>query len=303
MNFIYKHLFISFLITVLIFSCGKWEHVSFSDIAPIHVPAELDSIIEIKNWLALGPFEFDTLKTHPTQSFFIEDLKPFGITEGTIDEIAIKKLLEEGVPGFMIKTPSSRVRLFNYVVDSIEVKSNLYLVTRIISAKAQDVSFMIDGSNSYAAWLNGEKFIEIRGKYSNVKIGDRFINVSLREGENMLFVKVNRSANVYSWDLVFNISSNREAKRVFCINYSSDFVRNPVVTDSLDIYTGPFMSGKVEVTDLEDKIIHAASFENQNTNFKPFVVSDLGGLKEGFYKVRLTVGEEKYGGADLQGRL
>ena len=109
-------------------------------------------------------------------------MKPFGITEGTIDEIAIKKLKEAGVPGFMIKMPSSRVKLFDYVVEDKENKSNMYLVTRIISAKAQDVSFLIDGSNSYAAWLNGEKLIEIRGKYSNVKIGDRFVNVSLREG-------------------------------------------------------------------------------------------------------------------------
>ena len=291
MYFICRRLFV-FTLFPLFFSCGKQVQVSFSDIAPIHVPSGLDAIIEIKNWLAFGPFEFDTLETHPTQSFLIDDMKPFGMTEGTIDKVAIKKLQEEGVPGFIIKTPTSRVGLFDYVRDSIENKSHLYLVTRIISAKAQDVSFIIDGTNSYAAWLNGEKLIEIRGKYGNVKIGDRFVNVSLKEGENILFVKINRSANVLSWDLFFNISPNREAKRVFCINYSGDFVRNSMVTNSFDIYAGPFMSGKVEVMDLEDKIIHAASFENQNTNFKPFVVSNLDGLKDGFYKTRLTVGEE-----------
>ena len=168
----------------------------------------------------------------------------------------------------------------------------MYLVTRIISTKAQDVSFLIDGSNSYAAWLNGKKVIEKRGKFSNVKIGDRFVNVSLKKGENLLFVKINRNTNVFSWDLVFNISSNKEAKRIFCVNYTGDFVMNPVVTDSFEVYAGPFLSGKVEVMDLEDKIIHSASFENQNTNFKPFVISDLSELKEGFYKTRLTVGEE-----------
>ena len=172
MNLFFRHLFLLSFITSLLFCCGNRSNVSLSDIAAIHVPAGLDSILEIKNWLAFGPFEFDSLETHPTQSFFIDDLKPFGITEGFIDKVAIKKLQEEGVPGFLIKMQSSRVKLFDYVVEDKENKSNIYLVTRIISAKAQDVSFLIDGSNSYAAWLNGKKVIEKRGKFSNVKIGE-----------------------------------------------------------------------------------------------------------------------------------
>ena len=293
MYYVYRKLVVFFVSVLLLSSCEKREIVSLSGFVPVNVPAALDSIIEIKNWLGLGPFEFDTVKIHPSMSFFIDDLKQYGVTEGTIDEVTIRKLQKKGVRGFIARQESSRIRMITHVDDGLENKSHFYLVTKIISARPQKVTFMIDGSNSYATWLNGEKLIEVRGKHSNTKIGDRFVNVSLIKGENMLFVKINRGANLNSWHFIFNISSCQTAKRIFCTNYAGDFVVNPVVTDSFEVYAGPFLSGKVEVMDLKDQIVSFHSFENQNTNDKPFPVYGLHGLKEGFYKTRLTVGDER----------
>lgn len=200
---LYRNIYIFLFMAVLLGSCGNRKVVSLSDIEPVIVPAALDTIIEVKNWIAFGPFEFDTVKTHATQSFFIEDLKPFGITEGEIDDAAIKRLQKKKVKGFFIRELSCKIKFFDYFNENIETKSNIYLVARIHAATAQDVVFIIDGSNSYTAWLNGEKLVGVREKFSNLKITDRFIHVSLREGDNTLFVKINRAANKFSWELIF----------------------------------------------------------------------------------------------------
>jgi dienelactone hydrolase len=267
------------------------ERITLSDLSPVNIPAESDSVIEIKNWLAIGPFGFNPLVTDPARSFFHKDLKKYGIEEGLIDENAIEKIQRRGGDVFLLDVPSPQIKLFGYVSNG-ETKSNFYLVSRIYSAKARDATLIIDASNSYVAWLNGDKLIEVRGKYNLNKVGDRFVNVSLKEGENTLFVKVNRGTNKRSWDLICAVASCQEAKRIFRVNYAGDFVVNPVIDNSLETYTGPYHGGKIEVLNSEGQVVAGDSF-HQNTNVQPFALQGLEKLEEGFYKAVLTLEDKR----------
>ena len=267
--------------------------IVLSDLPPVVVSAEMDSIVEIKNWLAIGPFGFNRLLTDPVKSFFKADLKKYGIKEGLIDSAAIEKLQRKGANVFLIHSPVSQIKLFDYVYRKSKNKSNFYLVARIHSAKAQNATLIMDGSYSYAVWLNGDKQIEVRGKYNVNKTGDRFVDVSLKEGENILFVKVNRGANERSWDLICVLAPRQEAERTFRVNYAGDFVVNPIFTGSLEVYAGPYSCGKLEIIDNRNQIVATGSFDKQNTNDRPFVVSGLKKLQDGFYKAILIVGDER----------
>jgi len=271
-------------------SCGNEADVKvfFSDLPAVNIPSDLNTAIEVKHWLAIGPFEFNPLFIDPVKSFNRKDLRKYGIKEGWMDEKGIKKVQRRGVDVLLIDTLSPQIMLFDYVIDREEKKSNFYLVSKIYSEKAQEVTLIIDGSYSYAAWLNGDKLIEVRGKHNVNKAGDRFVNISLKEGENQLFVKVSRGTNKISWDLICAITSRSEGERIYRVNYAGDFVTNSIVNKSLEIYSGPYQNGKVEIMDEKGEVVAGSSFENQ-----PFVVSGLNRLKDGFYKATLILGDEK----------
>jgi len=62
MNLFLKNSFVILFVNLLLCSCEKRVIVKFSDLTPVEVPKAFDSIIEIKNWLAFGPFEFEPEK-------------------------------------------------------------------------------------------------------------------------------------------------------------------------------------------------------------------------------------------------
>ena len=290
MYFILRYLTKACLILAF-YSC-QWrtsEMIVLTDLPPITIPAEFDSVIEIKNWLAIGSFEFDNRTSDPASSFLKNDLKRYNIREGMINDKDIKKLQRRGVNTFLINESSPKIKMFNYVFDKKEKKSNFYLVACIHSVKAQEATLIFDGSNSYSIWLNSEKLVEVRGKYNTNKTGDKFINIKLIEGENLLFIKINRGSNLISWDLICAIASRQEGERIFNVNYTGDFVVNPIVNHSLEIYAGPYSSGKIELLDQDGQTVASDSFFHQNTNLKSFFVSNLHGIKDGFYKAVLTV--------------
>ena len=288
MNRMYRNISLICLVLSLC-SCGKRASV----LPVVDVPAEFDSVIEIKKWLAIGPFEFDTLTISPTETFLINDLSQYGIDEGRIDVAGVGKLQEQGAKMFLIDQKTVKIRTFNYLRDSVENKSNVYLAAWVHSATTQDVALIIDGAYSYAGWLNGEKLIESRRKYNTSKVGDKFIRVTLKEGENILFFKVNRGTNLKAWDLCCAIASLHEAERIFHDNYMGCFVDNAIVNDTIKIYAGHYLNGKVEVVDSDDQIVIGGSFDNQNTNENPFVICSLDGLHDGFYQTILTVNGKK----------
>lgn len=284
------------LCLMLLGSCGSKEignTVSLSDLSPILIPTETDYVIEIKNWLAIGPFEANALFADPAKSFSHEYLKRYEIKEGMIDETGISKLQRKGVDVFLIDGPSPQVKLFNYVSDKKENKTNFYLVTRIYADSPREATLLFDGSNSYAVWLNGDKLVEVTGKYNTNKITDKFVNVSLKQGENTLFVKINRGTNKLSWDVISALASRQEAERIFRAGYAGDFVVNPVINTSLEVYAGPYLDGKVELRDTKEQVVADGSFNRQDTNKKPFVISGFEDIAEGFYKAVLTVRDKQ----------
>ena len=282
-----KYFFAFVCIPLLLCSCGKQNMLT------VNIPSELDAVIEIKRWLAIGPFEYDSLQMNIFDSFYTEDLKQFGIEEGSINGEGIEKMQQQGVGVSIIDQRSVKVRLFDYIGDNKDNLSNYYLITKINASKTQDVALIIDGSHTYAGWLNGEKLLEIDKQYSTIKVGDRFIKVSLRKGENTLFFKVNKGTNKESWDLCCAIAPLREAERIFRANYTSDFVTQPIVNDSVAIYAGTYKNGKVEITDLNNQTVAVGLFNNQDTNENPFLVSGLHTLQDGFYKTILTLDGER----------
>ena len=46
-------------VTLTLYGCGT--KVFLSDFPTTYVPADFDRLVEIKNWIAIGPFEIDTL--------------------------------------------------------------------------------------------------------------------------------------------------------------------------------------------------------------------------------------------------
>ena len=279
---------------LLVYGCSKHHnnYITLSDISIANIPEEFEHFIELKSWIAIGPFEFNPKKSSARESYFNEDLKRYGVKEGLIDDTNLEKLQRRGVSTFLIDIKSLRIRLFSYVFNRVERKSNFYLVTQINSTKNQDATLILDGTHSYAVWLNGDKIIEERGRYNTNKAGDRFVNVSLMEGTNTLYVKINRGGNVNSWDWICAVAPLQEAERIFRINYTGDFVINPFVHDSIEIYAGPYSIGKVTLLNEKDSLVAESSFEYQDTNQQAFVISGLERLDEGFYKAMLTVDGE-----------
>ena len=111
MNIRVRYFFFLVFVVFLFFGCIEREKVSSLAMLTVDVSAEFDSVIEIKRWLAIGPFEFDTITICPTESFFNEDLNQFGIEEGWIDMAGVKKLQEQGARVFMIDQKTVKIRM------------------------------------------------------------------------------------------------------------------------------------------------------------------------------------------------
>ena len=57
-----------------------------------------------------------------------------------------------------------------------------------------------------------------------------------------------------SWGFVLGISSVSKAK-VYINNYFSDFIQNPIITDSIQIYTGPYSDCEIQIMDEGNNLI------------------------------------------------
>ena len=104
--------------TILFCSCGSQQTtesqgLAMSDLPAVYIPVESDSVIEIKNWLAIGPFEFNPRTTDPTRSFLKQDLKRYGIVEGMIDDNGLEKINKRKVNKFLINQSSPKIKLFD----------------------------------------------------------------------------------------------------------------------------------------------------------------------------------------------
>lgn len=263
----------------------------------IRIPVEFSEIIEVKDWISLGPFSFNPRKQLAQNTFLNKDLSKYRIDENNFRYEDFKKVRGKDFTPFLISETSAQVKLFNYAGEIVEDKSNFYLCSSIFSPVEMDVVLIVDGSNSYKLWFNQHPVLNVTRKHNTNKVGDRFVNVKLKKGSNLLFAKVNRGNNVKSWEFVLGISSVSKAKEVYRSNYLGDFILDPIVTDSIQIYTGPYTGCKIKILDEENKIviIDSVTADNINGTNSNFTVSGLNTFDNGFYNCRLYFEEDSIG--------
>ncbi len=270
-------------LTVLSVGCRNSDSAIDGCYLPqIEVNGAVDGLIEIKEWFAVGPFDFNPQKQLPEETFFNKDLRRYGVSEKNMDMSVAKRLIRRKA-GFNISGQSSRISLVQYSEGDVSVKSNFYLFVSIFSTAEQAVSLVFDGSNSYNVWLNGEKLLEVTGKYNVNKVGDRFVDALLNEGDNLLAVKINRGSNVKSWDLFCAVADAKTAKDIYRANYRSDFIVNPIADDSLGFYLGPYTKASVSISDVSGKLLF-----NSDASSKTYIALP-NECVDGFYNCTLTL--------------
>jgi hypothetical protein len=240
-----KSLIVLSLIFILLatISCSRNDNI----FPVLEYPEKTDTIFEIKEWLVIGPFTFDTLLHKPDETFDIEENSIYGFNEKGISQRIYKKLLKSRYIPFYANRKNAVLNLFDYLNGTKEDKSNFYAYTTINCKDDKELVMLCDGSNSYAVWINGEKVQETKGRKDAYKIADKFVKVRLKKGKNLVFAKINRSNNIESWKLIVGFTSPDRAKKLFLTNYRNDFISNPISNKHLHIYTGPFNSGTVSI--------------------------------------------------------
>lgn len=282
-NIINKHLIILCIIIIsVLYSCNKTSNLI--------IPKNFIGLLAVKEWKAIGPFEFDTLKQEPKNTFNNKDLELYNIDEENFAEKDFFKLSNSHIRTFTIKCPNSPVKLFDHVDQiTLKNKSNFYLYTNVYSESEQEVVFMFDGSRNYKVWINKVEVLKVLNKENTIKNGDRFLRVKLHKGNNLVFAKINKGINQYSWGILIAVTSENMAEKIFKENYLADFVNNPFISDSLSLYFGPYSKARLIIRDIDnnvrlDKICY-------NKNQKSFFV-DCKELPKGPLLAELILGQD-----------
>jgi len=264
----------AFLVWMLLFAVpllcvGSTRKLTVTDnfrVPVLSIPQNLEKPLEIKQWLASE--------------------KPFSDTKLSV--LGVKDGLTNNL--FLINGSTPFVRLFDYLDPHANVErfNNFYLYSAIDCGKTTNATLVFDGSCNYKLWLNGELLEERIGKHNINKVGDRYVNVVLKKGINMLQIKINRGENLKSWDFVCEIAPTNLAKNIFRSNYQGDFVVNPIAKDSLTVYTGPYDGAQIRIIDNYGSVVMLDSV----SSLKGYTVSLPANMSDGFYVCFLDLGPE-----------
>jgi predicted esterase len=249
------------------------------------------SLYFIDDWTVIGPFNFDTSRISANNTYDIDDLIQFGLNENSFNIKNIKLLRKKGIN---INNYNARKDLIDFkdLNKDLDIKSlsSSYLYSTIYCSKAINRVLIVDGSRNYKIWLNNEEICDIRNKNNVTKIGDRFINIRLNKGRNVLFVKVNRGTNINSWRFIASIAPLNGAKKIYRDNYFSDFIQSSIIDTSLRIYLGPNNQGVFKIFDRNDHLLVDSTFirkfaaNSVSQNYNSF---NLCYLENGMYKFQL----------------
>lgn len=277
-----NYIYLVILINLICFISCKKEYYTF-------IEKDFDNSIIIEKWKAIGPFKYDTITQIDTNSFNNRDLELYGIDENIFNESDLKRVENSEYKTILIKNTHDIINFFDYVSKNTTIQdlSNFYLYTNIESECEQEIVFIFDGSSSYSIWLNKEKVLSVLNKENTVKYGEYFLRTKLQKGTNSLFVKVNRGSNQYSWCFLAMITSIKKGKTIWQEKYSSDFVTDPQISDSLKIYLGPYKSAQLQIKDLNNVDIFS-TLVNNKYNEKALSISSHN-LADGFYRARLII--------------
>jgi predicted esterase len=257
---------------ISLFSCSKKKYINelaFKD----------DELCVISNWQLIGPFDYDTTKQHPDETFFNTDLNKFGVDEEHFDINDIKVVNQSDVNSKFIDEEYATHRLKNLFAGDIRSKSNYYLATTLLCEKDTFVYALMDGSGAYKIWVNQQEIYQERFRKNQTKICDRFIPVYLQKGENIILAKVNRESNVNAWGLDLAFTLKNKAFEIYRANYFENFIYNPVFSDTIFFYAGP-QSPEESVLRNQDAKFHFKTAIDSTGNH--FVVG-LEELSDGFY--------------------
>ncbi len=240
---------------------------------------EDDGLCVISNWQLIGPFDYDTLKQLPDETFFNKDLDKFGIDEEHFEKSDIKVINQSDVPTQFIEEKYVTHRLKNVLAGNIRTKSNYYLATTLLCEKDTLVYALMDGSGAYKIWVNRQEIYQERFRKNQTKICDRFIPVYLQKGENIILAKVNRESNVNAWGLDLAFAPQNKAFEIYRANYFENFIYNPVFSDTITFYTGPFSPVKSELRSQGTQSHFKTTIDAIGNHF----VAGLEELSDGFY--------------------
>jgi len=278
-----KSIVICLLIVVFITlfeGCSKTPEVIIS--------GKVEKLVFIPEWKLFGSFEFDTLTQDSKSTFQNEDLKIFGVNENNISLMSLDSLNYCVKEQIIIENSNGRIRFKEYAKKPIENKSNFYGYTIINSPINQEVYMISDGSRNYTIWLNGNEIVRAVNKQNTAKVGDQITPITLKEGKNLLFIKVGRGSNLISWELIVAMAPKSVAYDVYYKNYFSDFIVDPISNDSISFYLGPHRNGKLMITAEDGKFLNEYSFHNiNNSGVLNLNVEDLS--FDNFYRANIIV--------------
>ncbi len=254
------------------------------------IPNDFQGILPIKEWKVVGPFEFDTLKQNPHNTYYNKDLERYGISEEHFSESDFEILNDYKIKTFSIQTYNSPVNLFDHVdKNQINNKSNFYLYTSVYSEGEEEVVFIFDGSCNYKVWINQRQVLEVLNKKNTHKIGDRFIKVKLQKGNNFVFAKVNRGSNQLAWGILMVGASLKAAQKIYKENYLSDFISDPLISDSISLYLGPYSNARIKIVDSDNNVKLNDSCFNK---YQKIFFIKCGGIHDGLYSSKLFLEDD-----------
>jgi predicted esterase len=240
---------------------------------------EDDGLCVISNWQLIGPFDYDTLKQLPDETFFNQDLNKFGVDEEHFKKSDLKVIDQSDVPTQFVEEKYVTHRLKNLVAGNIRTKSNYYLATTLLCEKDTFVYALIDGSGAYRIWVNQQEIYQERFRKNQTKICDRFIPVHLQKGENIILAKVNRESNVNAWGLDLAFVPQNKAFEIYRVNYFENFIYNPVFSDTITFYTGPLSPEKSRLKSQGTQFHFKTAIDENGNHF----VTGLEELSDGFF--------------------
>jgi predicted esterase len=256
----------------LLSSCHQKEYVN-------KLTFEDDGLCVISNWQLIGPFDYDTLKQLPDETFFNKDLDKFGIDEEHFEKSDFKVINQSDVSSQFIEEKYVTHKLKYLFAGNIRTKSNFYLATTLLCEKDTFVYALMDGSGAYKIWVNQQEIYQERFRKNQSKICDRFIPVYLQKGENIILAKVNRESNVNAWGLDLAFAPQEKAFEIYKANYFENFIYTPVFSDTITFYSGPLSPAKSELRRHGTKSRFNTAIDANGNHF----VAGLEELTDGFF--------------------
>ncbi len=264
-------------------ACSKNENL----IPRLDLPNRIETVFEIKEWLLIGPFTFDTLVQKPSETFINEENISLGFDENGINSKIFKKLQTGKFKPFYANRKNAFLNLFDYVNGQRTDKSNFYAYTSVFCHRERELFLVSDGCSAYSIWINGIKVQETTAKPDAYKVADKFAVVKLKKGKNLIFAKINRGNNLEFWKLIVGFTNLKYAQKLYLTNYACDFILNPLVHLKLSIYTGPFTNGKITI--LNDSTQIKYTFKSEDIPGSVLNIKLPASLPDGIYKCRLQL--------------